>query len=737
MGSRRTKPTHSPPMLDRLEQLFSKPVDGASLAVFRICFGLIMAWHIASYLIPGDGIRKLDFYYVDAVWNFSYMGFEWVRPWAEPWLTIHFVVASIAAIFVAVGLYYRAASITLFLSYTYFFLLEATNYNNHYYLMCLLAMLLSCMPATRRFSLDNLRAARRVRAADASPSPVDGLIPFWPVLLLRFQIFLVYFYGGIAKLNSDWLTGEPLLAPGDMLYTFLDSTIGLPNSLQVNHVCLMLAWGGLFYDLSVGLLLLWKRTRWIAIGLTFLFHLHNHFIFPIGVFPVMAFTSTLIFFPTDWPIQATRWLRCKATRQPVAANSLPKPQPRLRVSRVAVGLICLFVVWQSTWPLRHYFVAGDANWTEECQDFSWRMMLRAKAAGFLVYRVTDPDLQIVDSEDRSQIDWDACPAGTPKAVYASVDSHLFNWNHHPGMSTIYEPALGIRVIYTPTAAESSAIDLVEANKAKITERWQAAFNSEPEIEESISLNEAIAEIRQRIESPEVRRQFHPSTIAQLVGWIDELATAVTEQQKAEASSEAFQVAVTGALDRLSRSQLYSIVRPTLERLHPFALQGGVYSEKRFLVIRDSNRSVDLDDQALLALSHGEPYLVWVDFSRLRPVDWRGLPKSMVTFEDRMLNVVWNHFHDIHSQQLEKFTVRPYLIRQYARHIADCWEESTGRRPEVQASSYIMLNYYFPRPLVDPEVDLAKVAYDPLHHNDWILPRATHRIDLSNLPRSRH
>src|SRR5262249_48795347 len=39
------------------------------------------------------------------------------------------------------------------------------------------------------------------------------------------------------------------------------------------------------------------------------FHLSNHFLFPIGVFPVLALTSSMIFFEPDWPRQLWSWLR--------------------------------------------------------------------------------------------------------------------------------------------------------------------------------------------------------------------------------------------------------------------------------------------------------------------------------------------------------------------------------------------------------------------------------------------
>ena len=35
-------------------------------------------------------------------------------------------------------------------------------------------------------------------------------IPFWTYFILRFQFCLVYIFGGIAKLNYDWLHGHPV-----------------------------------------------------------------------------------------------------------------------------------------------------------------------------------------------------------------------------------------------------------------------------------------------------------------------------------------------------------------------------------------------------------------------------------------------------------------------------------------------------------------------------------------------
>ncbi|KAA5542167.1 hypothetical protein FYK55_15270 [Roseiconus nitratireducens] len=712
--------------------LLSTPVDGASLAAFRICFGLVMAWHIGKFLIPTDGVRPLDLYYVNPPWHFTYLGFEWVRPWAEPWLSIHFGVAVISALLVAAGLFYRAAATTLFLSYGYIFLLEATNYNNHYYLMCLLAFLLLCMPAATRFSIDNLIGFHpRGNQAPASEW-AEGMIPFWPVFLLRFQIFIVYFFGGLAKLNTDWLTGEPLFAIGDQLRLTADRLVGLPDNVQTIHFCLLLAWGGLIFDLAIGFLLLWKRTRWLAITLTFLFHFHNHFMFPIGVFPTMAFTASLIYFSPDWPLRLTKRLGGFAWRAREPSDSAKVTPHAFPMPGYAFALVCLFLTWQSVWPLRHHFISGDANWTEEAQDFSWRMMLRSKAAGYLTYRVVDPEVQIIDGRGRSQVDWQACSDDVPKAVYTSIDSHLFRWDHHPGLAVTYEPSLGTRVVYnSPNTSEANEQSL-STERESLSKLWRSAFGREPEIEQTISLAEALQSTRERVREADTAERFGKSSVEAVLSLVSELEQMLVERDQSSKPSEVTQVALTNRLHQLYQSLLFPDLQPIFGRLHPFLLQGADFTGERFLVLSDSESKTSLDRSSLLKLSGGEPYVVWVDFSRLRPVDWRGLPRSFVTFEDRNLHVMWNHFHEMNSHQLEQFTVRPRLIQQYARHVADQWQTATGRRPEVRATSYIMLNYHFPRPLVDPQVDLAAVTYLPFKHNQWILPRSTERINVSKI-----
>ncbi|PQO31637.1 HTTM domain-containing protein [Blastopirellula marina] len=723
-------------VFDAIRIQLATQVDASSLAIFRICFGLVMAWHMLKYFESPFGVTEIERVFGSPALHFTYPGFGWVQPWSEPWLTVHFAVVGIAAVLVALGLFYRAACITLFLGYTYIFLLEATLYNNHYYLICLLSFLLIFMPANRCWSLDRLIAGRFTGSqTDADRVPT---ISFWPIFLLRFQLFVVYFYGGIAKLNADWLTGEPLYTPGATLHNFLASTIGLPAAIQPIHLCLFLAWAGLFYDLSIGFLLLWKKTRWVGLLATALFHIHNHFIFPIGIFPAMALSSTLIFLDPNWPRQLATWIqrpRWPFTKQTVMEKRKEKPA-RTRLAMGMTVALGAFVIWQATWPLRHLFIPGDANWTEEGQDFAWRMMLRAKAAGHLTCRVVDPNLHIVTDNGRPAIRWEACPAGTPQAIHIAIDSHLFVWSHHPGLTITQEPIFGRRLIYNPSSLHTDRQEAIEMGQHNIREQWEKTFARVPTIEATISLPEAVTLIRERFEAEADKLKLSPAVRAEFVTQLAEL------QQQDEANTEETpgreprRVRLVNALDRLYHSPLAAMVRPVIRRIEPFVLQGAPASGKPLLVISDPqldqawSAEVEAD---LLKLSDGEPYIVWTDFSRLRPDDWRRLPTSFVTFEERQLQMVWNHFQEIEPHQLEKAAVRPWMIHQYAQHVGNRWQEITGRQAEVRVESYVMMNYTMPQMLIDPQVDLASATLSTFGHNAWILPRNHQRLGIAEKP----
>lgn len=144
----------SPPDPDspvaRIARRLFAPVDIAPLVWFRIAFGIIMAWEMWRYFEHG----WIYDYYIQPKFFFTYYGFSWVHPWPGNGMYVHFAVLGVLAACIALGLCYRAATVLFFLGFTYVFLLDQTDYLNHFYLVCLYSFLLTVVPANRAFSLD-------------------------------------------------------------------------------------------------------------------------------------------------------------------------------------------------------------------------------------------------------------------------------------------------------------------------------------------------------------------------------------------------------------------------------------------------------------------------------------------------------------------------------------------------------------------------------------------------------
>ena len=353
-----------------------KPVDISFLVFFRVLFGGIMLWETYRYFTHG----WIGRYFVDPVVNFTYYGFSWVKPWPGRGMYIHFVVLGLAAACVMVGFFYRIAAPLFFLAFTYFFLLDQTRYMNHFYLVCLISFLMCFLPAERAFSIDAL-LRKKIRS---------DVVPAWTLWLLRAQIGIPFFYGGIAKLNSDWIRGgEPMrswLRP-------LTRVAGGSPIFTSDWIVYGFVYGGLLLDLLVVPLLLWRRTRIFAFIAAVLFNLINATIFDIGIFPWLMLGALFIFFPPDLLRRFARWFMSPGEEfldeKPKTVSEQSSCPSLTAYQKLIGGLLATYLVVQIVFPLRHYFYPGDVSWTEEGHNFSWHMKLRTKS-GEAVFTVTHP-----------------------------------------------------------------------------------------------------------------------------------------------------------------------------------------------------------------------------------------------------------------------------------------------------------------------------------------------------------
>ncbi len=362
------------PLLVEVRRALGRPIDGASLFVFRFFAGVLIAYELVASLAGGRFAE-----YVEPSFHFSYPFFEWLRPWPPSVMAIHWGVTIALALLVAAGAWTRVVAPALFLAWTALFLMERSEYLNHAYLYCWITFWLAVLPVGQALSID---AWRR-------PERVNGQIPAWVLGALGVQMAIVYVFAGIAKLDVDWLSGAAMQwrtlqnEPRQLLLPWLSHPLS-PTAI---------AWGGLVFDLAIVPALLWRRTRAPAFAVAIAFHLANAVLFGLKSFPWFSIAATTLFLDPSWPRHTPfgRWL-----------PTLPSGTSSSRA--VSLGLVAalgLCAIVQIAVPLRHWAYAGNVSWTEAGYLFSWRMLTRAKY-GFVVFEVVDPRnnaRSIVDPRD--------------------------------------------------------------------------------------------------------------------------------------------------------------------------------------------------------------------------------------------------------------------------------------------------------------------------------------------------
>jgi len=163
--------------------------------------------------------------------------------------------------------------------------MESSVYTNHYYLIFLLSFLMCFGHSGSLFSFDSL-INKNTRGVQ---------VDYWELFLLRFQICVVFFFGGIAKLNADWLVrGAPLYLNLVKHLSFL----GYP--LQEKWMAVVLSWGGMLSDFGLGILLLINRWHKLSFICLCLFNGMNILFFGLGIktFPYLMISTYILFLPT-------------------------------------------------------------------------------------------------------------------------------------------------------------------------------------------------------------------------------------------------------------------------------------------------------------------------------------------------------------------------------------------------------------------------------------------------------
>jgi hypothetical protein len=346
----------------------SQPVDVASLAAFRILFGLVMACSTARFVLNG----WVSTLYLEPLHHFSYPGLSFVEPWPPLGMYAHFAFLFGAALCIAIGWCTRLASLGFCLGFTYLELIDQSLYLNHYYLVTLLAALLALLPAGRAFSLDAwLRPERRV-----------STLPRFALLALQIQVGLVYVFAGVSKLNRDWLVeAQPL-----RIWLAARSDLPLVGPwLAAPAVAVIASWAGCWFDLTIVGFLSWRRTRSVAMAAVVGFHAVTGLLFPIGIFPwLMTVAATLLLKP-EWPRALSRFQLPERWRRSTASGLRPRAWEPPGWLFPVLALHCCV---QSVLPLRQHLHRSNSAWTLEGFNFAWNVMV-AEKAGSVSFRACE------------------------------------------------------------------------------------------------------------------------------------------------------------------------------------------------------------------------------------------------------------------------------------------------------------------------------------------------------------
>lgn len=312
------------------------------MTIFRLLFGLMMVPQVFS-LTPS--IHDL----ANSTFVFHYPYFGWVDAYSHELIYALTAISVASALGLALGLWSRLSALVFMLAFGYLFLIDMSFYNNHYYLWCIFAFLFALNP-DNGLSIIDLWRGQRERETD-----LRGYLPFALV------VSIVYLYGGLVKVNPDWLQGYPM--------RMMAASRQWPAPDFIGY---FMSYAGIIFDVGMAFAL-WRYARaWWLLLPYFGFHISNYFIFNIGEFPFVMLAAIFVYLPFQ-----------------------NRPLAQLWQSAQFAGwrrwTYSLFFGFQILFPLRSWLVSGNVAWHRQGYFFSWRMMLNNHQATYFQFLVDIPE----------------------------------------------------------------------------------------------------------------------------------------------------------------------------------------------------------------------------------------------------------------------------------------------------------------------------------------------------------
>ncbi|MBK6994068.1 MAG: HTTM domain-containing protein [Lewinellaceae bacterium] len=349
--------------INRFKSWLSEPINGFVIGLFRVFYGLFMAYEIANYLFTG----MVNAFFVSPKLNFPYEGLEWLKPLPAPILTGILYIMLACAFLIMFGVIMKWAARLFAVCYLYIFLLDKCLYNNHIYLFILLAILLSFTNADQFLSLRKRK--------------LPGItVPRWQQFILAAQVMCVYFFASLIKMRGDWWTlKQPVRTiaesiPADrFLAAFYKSEVGINTMVYL----------GFGLDFFAPLLLWYKPFRKWAIIPFALFHYSNSRIFgDIGIFPFIMMAALILYFEMEEIPLLRKWFPKLTPKNTVLATPV--------IGKITLTFLLAYFTFQLLFPLRGLFLPNDLDYTTIGNRFSWRVKADSRVPSEFVFILKDP-----------------------------------------------------------------------------------------------------------------------------------------------------------------------------------------------------------------------------------------------------------------------------------------------------------------------------------------------------------
>lgn len=250
----------------RLDELLGREIDLAPMAVLRRLAGAVVVVHLWPVLRRAlDGVQYRDSFY-EPWW-------PWYPELPRGGYTVVLAAGAVAGICMSLRLRPRAATVVAFTVVAYNLLLSTTHLHNNRAFLCIV-----------------------LGALALTPTAAAG--PAWPVRLLQAEIVAVYGGSGLSKLfDADWWDGtvthlrvlrveDRLPFPGWAVDLLTSRTFHTGAAKAVVLTELFIAAG-----------LLWRRTRYVAVGAAVVFHLVIEASATVEVFSWLALATLVIWLP--------------------------------------------------------------------------------------------------------------------------------------------------------------------------------------------------------------------------------------------------------------------------------------------------------------------------------------------------------------------------------------------------------------------------------------------------------